>query len=258
MAGPSQRPWRHALMQDTVSETVTFCNQASQTALPMRRWESSLPGTGVGGNPFEDPRARGYPTPPQTEPYGSAIFRRAATGLGYHPFPQPSCNLNQAYTHPQGLTLRPCMFCGFCERFGCEHCAKSSPQTTLLPALAKEPRFMLRTQCQVLRIVLDREGKRATGVVYADATGREFEQPAQLVIVGLFALSNVRMLLLSGSSPPAFVSQRRSVSSGPTATGPASSPTGTGIEQGAPLTGGGEGPGGAGTTQRPAAPPGGW
>ncbi|MBW8847487.1 MAG: GMC family oxidoreductase [Burkholderiales bacterium] len=269
---------RKAMMQDTARETLTFRNQASQTALPMRRWESFLPGTGVGGsavhwngqtyrfqdsdlrmrtlteqrygkkflsddllvqdwgvsaadlephydrfeylmgtsgkagnlqgkkvaggNPFEDPRSRDYPTPPQKEPYGSAIFRKAAEGLGYHPFPQPSCNLSQAYTNPEGLQMQPCMFCGFCERFGCEHYAKSSPQTALLPALYKEPRFKLRTQCQVQRILLDDTGKRATGVVYADAAGRLFEQPARLVIVGMFALNNVRMLLLSGIGKP--------------------------------------------------------
>ena len=32
--------------------------------------------------------------------------------------------------------------------------------------------------------------------------GREFEQPAKLVIVGMFALNNVRMLLLSGIGKP--------------------------------------------------------
>ena len=28
-------------------------------------------------------------------------------------------NLSQAYTNPLGVTLGPCTFCGFCERFGC-------------------------------------------------------------------------------------------------------------------------------------------
>ena len=151
-----------------------------------------------GGNPFEDPRSRDYPTPPMKEPYGSHLFRKAAQGLGYHPFPQPSSNLSTPYTNPEGLKLNACVFCGFCERFGCEHFAKSSPQTVLLPALLKDPRFTLRTGCQVLKVNLDSSGQRATGVTYADSTGKEFEQPAKLVIVGLYALNNVRMLLLSG------------------------------------------------------------
>ena len=269
---------RKALMQDNTRETVTFRNRDSDTALPMRRWESFLPGTGLGGamvhwngqtyrfqdsdfrlrsrtterygagfipqdmgiqdwavraqarakhydrledllgvsgkagnlngrkieggNPFEDARSRDYPTPPMKEPYGSALFRKAAAGLGHHPFAQPSANLSQNYTNPEGLELRTCMFCGFCERYGCEHYAKASPQTVLLPVLLAQKNFELRTQCQAQRIVLDSARRRATGVVYVDAGGREFEQPAQLVIVGMYALNNVRLLLLSGLGRP--------------------------------------------------------
>src|SRR6202521_32455 len=39
-----------ALMQDTARETVTFRNLKSQAALPVRRLESFLPGTGLGGS----------------------------------------------------------------------------------------------------------------------------------------------------------------------------------------------------------------
>ena len=42
----------------------------------------------------------------------------------------------------------------------------------------------------------------ATGVTYADGSGREFEQPAQLVLITAFPLNNVRMLLLSGIGKP--------------------------------------------------------
>src|SRR5450432_1132293 len=41
---------RKALMQDNTREPVTFRNHAQQTALPVRRWESFLPGTGLGGS----------------------------------------------------------------------------------------------------------------------------------------------------------------------------------------------------------------
>src|SRR5690349_20702775 len=40
---------RKGLMQDSARETVTFRNNATQTALPIRRFESFLPGTGLGG-----------------------------------------------------------------------------------------------------------------------------------------------------------------------------------------------------------------
>lgn len=269
---------RKALMQDNTKEAVTFRNNAQQTALPIRRWESFLPGTGLGGsmvhwngqtyrfqdtdfrmrshsverygekfvpadlaiqdwgvsaadmepyydrfeyllgtsgkagnlkgvkraggNPFEDARSRDYPTPPMKEPYGSAIFRKAAGELGYHPFPQPSSNLSQPYTNPEGVKLQTCMFCGYCERYGCEHYAKSTPQTILLPVLEKEKNFTLRTGCQITRLNLDKSGKKAVSVSYVDASGREFEQPAKLFIMGMYALNNVRMLLLSGIGRP--------------------------------------------------------
>ena len=269
---------RKALMQDNTREAVTFRNQSSETALPIRRWESFLPGTGLGGSmvhwngqtyrfqandfelatrtrerygsrfldpdvtiqdwgvtyddlephydrfeyllgtsgkagnikgkivpggdPHESPRSRDYPTPPQKEHYSGAMFRKAASRLGYHPFPQPSSNLSQPYTNPEGIKLNACVFCGFCERFACEHFAKSVPQTVILPVLLANPNFELRTGCQVQRINLDSTREKATGVTYIDAAGREFEQPASLVITSSFALNNVRMLLLSRIGTP--------------------------------------------------------
>lgn len=269
---------RHELMQNTARETITLRHSLRDTAVPMRRWGSFLPGTGLGGsmvhwngqtfrfqdddfqqysrlverygrdfipeeatiqdwgvtaaelephfdrfeyllgtcgtagningtiqpggNPFEDPRSREYPNPPQKEPYGSALFRRAAEELGYHPFPQPSSNMSRPYTNPEGLKLNTCTFCGFCERFGCEHYAKSSPQTVLLPVLLRSPQFELRTGCHVLRINTDDSGTRATGVTYVDPAGREIVQPASLVILGAYALNNARMMLLSGIGTP--------------------------------------------------------
>jgi gluconate 2-dehydrogenase alpha chain len=155
-----------------------------------------------GGNPFEGPRSREYPTPPMKEPYFAALFRKAAEGMGYHVFPQPSANLSQPYTNPEGISLNSCVFCGFCERFACEHYAKSSPQTILLPVLMKMPNYEMRTNCQVLKINLDSTGKKATGVTYVDASGREFEQPADLVLLTSYALNNVHLMLLSGIGQP--------------------------------------------------------
>ena len=269
---------RKSLMMDAAKETYTFRNNANETALPIRRIQGFLPGTGLGGsavhwngqtwrfhdadlrmrsladerygkdflgpeythqdwgvsyadlepyydrfeyllgisgkaghlqgkkiaggNVLEESRSREYPTPPQKEPYGAAMFRKAAEAQGYHPFPSPSANMSQPYTNPEGITLNTCMFCGYCERYGCEHFAKSSPQTVVLPVLLKDKKFTLKTHCQVQRINLDSSGRNATGVTYVDGQGREFEQPAKLVVAGLFALNNVRMLLLSKIGQP--------------------------------------------------------
>ena len=41
---------RKANMQDNVKVAVTFRNNSDETALPIRRWESFLPGQGLGGS----------------------------------------------------------------------------------------------------------------------------------------------------------------------------------------------------------------
>src|SRR6476660_10645297 len=68
-------------------------------------------------------------------------IREGAESLGYHPYPQPSSNLSRPYTNPEGLHLQACVFCGFCERYACEHFAKASPQTVILPALLSRSNY---------------------------------------------------------------------------------------------------------------------
>lgn len=155
-----------------------------------------------GGNPFESARKREYPLPPLADNTPAKMFAKAARSLGYHPFPTPASNASQAYTNPYGVTLAPCNFCGYCERFGCYMYAKASPQTTIIPALVKKPNFELRTQSHVLRVNLDASGKRATGVTYIDPQGREIEQPADLVILAAYQMHNVRLMLLSKIGTP--------------------------------------------------------
>ncbi|MGC1779629.1 MAG: GMC family oxidoreductase [Xanthobacteraceae bacterium] len=156
----------------------------------------------AGGNPYEGPRSRPYPTPPQKQGYGHMLFAEGAAKLGYKPFPQPSGNMSQGYTNPLGVTLAPCTYCGFCEWFGCANNSKASPQTTVLPALLRKSNFEARTDSEVTRINLDNTGKRATGVTFVDSSGEEYEQPADLVLVCAFSLFNVQLLLLSGVGTP--------------------------------------------------------
>jgi gluconate 2-dehydrogenase alpha chain len=155
-----------------------------------------------GGNPFEGPRSRPYPTPAQPQPFSHTLFAEAAKQLGYKPFPQPSGNLSTAYTNPLGVEMGPCTYCGFCEWFGCGNYSKASPQTTILPVLVRKPNFEARTLCEVTRINLDGSRKRATGVTYVDSSGQSWEQPADLVILCAFQLFNVQILLLSGVGTP--------------------------------------------------------
>jgi gluconate 2-dehydrogenase alpha chain len=151
-----------------------------------------------GGNPFEGARSKPYPTPPMKQTYGPTLFAKAAASIGMHPFPCPSGNMSQAYTNPLGVTLAPCTYCGFCEKFGCGNYSKASAQTTILPVLMHKRNFTLRTGSDVININLDNSRKRATGVTYVDTQGEEYEQAAELVIVCAYITHNVHLLMLSG------------------------------------------------------------
>ena len=269
---------RLGLMQDASKETVTLRNRISDVALPVRRFASFLPGSGLGGagthwngqtwrfhadefsirsryaerygahfadaelqlqdwgisyeelepyydrfeylcgiagkagnlrgelrdggNRNEGMRRRDFPTPPMKETYSCHLFSEGARRAGYNSFPIPSGNMSQPYTNPDGLKLKPCMFCGYCERFGCEHYAKSSPHTVVLPTLLRQKNFELRTGAHVTQVVTDASKKQATGVRYIDGLGNEVVQPARLVIITAFSFHNVRLLLLSGIGKP--------------------------------------------------------
>lgn len=269
---------RYGLMQNVRTETVTFRNDPSQTALPVRQMGSFLLGTDLGGsgvhwngqtwrflpwdfrtrsasverygpgiltadstvqdwpisyedlepyydrfektcgiggkagnlrgsirpggNPFEGARSDEYPNPPMKTAHAPAIFARAAAELGRHPFPAPSANMSQPYVNPDGQELQACNYCGYCERFACEHFAKASPQTTVLPVAMSRPNFELRTGAHVTRVLTTPDGKRATGVIYVDARGREIVQPAEMVILTAFSIHNVRLMLASGIGTP--------------------------------------------------------
>ncbi|HEX7022244.1 MAG TPA: GMC family oxidoreductase [Trueperaceae bacterium] len=150
-----------------------------------------------GGNPFEGPRSRPYPNPPLARTIPSGMFAEACRELGYHPFPEPSGILSQAYTDPFGRTRSGCMYCGFCTRFGCEVDAKSTGITTHTPLALQTGRYDIRTHSKVLRVNTNADG-RATGVTYLDAlTGEEHEQPAEVVILSGYTLGNVHLMLLS-------------------------------------------------------------
>jgi gluconate 2-dehydrogenase alpha chain len=269
---------RHDLMVNVRRETITFRNNSSQNALPMRQLGSFLPGLGVGGagvhwngvtwrwlewdhqartktvnkygekiipadmslqdwpisyaelepyydtfektcgtsgkagnlngqkidggNVFEGSRKNEYPNPPLIATQSMVMFEKAARNLGYHPFPNPASNTSQDYVNPDGVAFGACHYCGFCERFGCEVNAKASAHFTVIPLAMQNPNFELRTNSLVLKVNLDSTRKKAVSVTYLDARGREFEQPAELIILSAYALWNVHLLLYSGIGKP--------------------------------------------------------
>lgn len=155
-----------------------------------------------GGNPFEGSRSREYPLGPNPDYLGAEMFHKAAREMGYHSYPIPASNASAPYVNPYGCQLGPCNFCGFCSDYGCLNYSKASPNACILPVLRPRKNFELRTNAQVLKVNLDKDGKRATGVTYLDANGSEVEQPAGLVLLCAFSLFNVHLMLLSGIGKP--------------------------------------------------------
>jgi gluconate 2-dehydrogenase alpha chain len=156
-----------------------------------------------GGNPFEAPRRGEYPQKPLEATEAGLMFAETTATLGYHPFPQPSANSSGPYLNPDGQRLGQCQYCGHCERFICEARAKGSPDTLLYPLLRSRPGFEIRTHAHVLHVDYDRGAKRATGVRYLDLnSGQECEQPADVVVLAAFTMTNTRLLLLDAIGSP--------------------------------------------------------
>lgn len=155
-----------------------------------------------GGDPFEGPRSNPYPLPALKDTLNCSMFKEAATKLGYHPFPNPSANVSQAYTNPYGQQIAPCNYCGFCSRYPCLNYSKASPQTTILDALKRHKNFSYRTHAEVIRVDLHDDKKTAKGVTYINDDGQEVFQPAKMVMLCGFQFVNVRLMLLSGIGTP--------------------------------------------------------
>ena len=113
-----------------------------------------------GGNVFEGPRSREFPVQAQAATELSAMFQKATSDLGYHPFPGPSANLPVPYKNPDGVTRGQCTYCGFCERFGCEVGAKADPTVTVIPLALKTGKFEIRGYSHAYAIKND--GKTGT------------------------------------------------------------------------------------------------
>lgn len=167
---------------------------------------------GISGeeNPMGAPRENDYPTPPMKSSPILDRFKKATKNMKLHPFQMPSANLSEQYENPDGETINACQYCGFCERFGCEYGAKSSPNVTVIPTAQKTDNFELRTESNVVEVL--HEGGRATGVRYVDVkTGEEFEQPADVVILTSYVLNNTRLLLQSKIGKPYDPEKRQGV-----------------------------------------------
>jgi gluconate 2-dehydrogenase alpha chain len=144
------------------------------------------------GNIFEGPRQREYPMPPLRGTEFTERMAEAARGLGWHPFRPPAAINTQTYQGRPG-----CAYHGFCGAGGCHIGAKNSTAVTTIPAAVKTKNLAIFDHAQVIRIVSGADG-RVTGVSYLK-DGKEYFQPARVVLLGSYTYENSRLLLLSKS-----------------------------------------------------------
>lgn len=156
-----------------------------------------------GGNPFEPWRRDEFPQRPLEPTEAGLVFAETAKKLGYEPFPTPAANSSGSYINPDGQVLGQCQYCGHCDRFICEANAKGSPDVLLYPMLKQRKGFEIRLYAHVLGVNYDARAKRVAGVHYVDLqTGQEHEQPADVVVLGAFTMTNTRLLLTSKIGEP--------------------------------------------------------
>lgn len=152
--------------------------------------------SGENKNPFGGKRSSEFPTPAMKRTPILKKFEQATQKLGYHPFMVPSANLSEAYVNPDGEKINACQYCAFCERFGCEYGAKSTPEVTVVPTALKTGNFDVRFHANVTEII-HKDG-RVTGVKYLDTqSGEEYIQPAEVVVLTSYVLNNAKLLMVS-------------------------------------------------------------
>ncbi|MFC5603716.1 GMC family oxidoreductase [Sporosarcina koreensis] len=160
------------------------------------KFEKTAGISGENTNPFAGKRSSEFPTPPMKRTPILKKFETAASSMGYHPYMLPSANLSEVYENPDGQTIGACQYCGFCERFGCEYGAKTSPEITVVPTAMKTGNFDITFHANVVEVL--KSGNKVTGVRYVDTqTGEEFIQPADVVVLTSYVMNNAKLLMVS-------------------------------------------------------------
>ena len=89
-------------------------------------------------------------------------------------------------------SINACQYCGFCERFGCEYGAKTSPEITVIPTATKTGNFEIRFHANVVEVI--KNGNKVTGVKYLDTqSGEEFIQEAEVVVLASYVMNNAKL-----------------------------------------------------------------
>ena len=138
------------------------------------------------------PEGDPYPLPPVLVSNHGKVLQRGFAARGLKTAPIPMAVLSQPY---QG---RPaCLWDGWCDA-GCPIGALANPLAVYLPRALKSGAVM-RSDCHVTRVLMDKTGKRAIGVEYFDNEGNRQFQPAKVIVLTAFSIETPRILLNSAA-----------------------------------------------------------
>jgi gluconate 2-dehydrogenase alpha chain len=130
--------------------------------------------------------------PPLRDTEFTDMMAASAKKIGWKPFRGPAAINSVPYRGRPG-----CAYHGYCDRGGCHISAKNSTAVTTIPEAVKTKNLMIADKAQVTRIISGNDGK-VTGVNYIRA-GKEYFQPAKVVLLASYTYENSRLLLLSKS-----------------------------------------------------------
>jgi choline dehydrogenase-like flavoprotein len=154
-------------------------------------------------------RTEPYAQPGHPPNYGAKLFEDAASSLGLHPFPTPTCVNNGPYTldDPElnvgGSLTRPgCSYCGFCSSHGCPHEAKGDTRVTALALALRTGRCTVLDNAHAFR--LEQANGRITRVLYYDNNGATQAIEAGRFVLAASTVDTPRLVLMS-ELPPGLV-----------------------------------------------------
>src|SRR5438093_2075723 len=150
--------------------------------------------SGLAGDPAYPPK----PERPMPPPALGRLGMTAAKGfdrLGWHWWP-----VDAAINTETGGARPACNHCGPC-LIGCTTGAKASVDRTYWPS-AIAAGMELRSHCIVQRVVI--EAGRSRALAYRGADGRDYLQPASLIVIAANGIGTPRLLLASGLESPAL------------------------------------------------------
>ncbi len=143
-------------------------------------------------HPNLEPRSTpDFPFPPTLEHPIASWFDKAASELGFHPFPMARGILSRPFNGRNS-----CEYSGYCGSYGCHSGAKASSRVSLLDYAVETDNCDVITHAKAYHINTDHRGN-ATSVDYYDKQGNSKRITAKIVTIACYSIESSRLLLSS-------------------------------------------------------------